>query len=256
MDVLPPVVPAGLHQHHSVQSASSTPGASAGVGRFTFKGVLYRDEACTGCISPGDTQIAAYMGEDRDVHIIKVAVTCVVGFGSQLLLGHSLPEDQGSRDIFTFHDLLDSQCCRDIQRNSRVMTLAVTRCPLYNGIVPGDSRLLRRFGDSVDVTAKSDHWFTRTPPGKPGSLHTGDPVLDVKPVLFEYGGEIGGGLLFMKTELCKAEDLVDHNAGLFMVLLNLFGHFALELPGLAAERLCCDRRSGEIGHHHQQGHDH
>src|SRR5690625_4240848 len=135
MDVLPPVVPAGFHQHHSVQSASSTPGASAGVGRFTFKGVLYRDEACTGCISPGDTQIAAHMGEDRDVHIIKVAVTGVVGFGSKLLLGHSRPEDQGSRDIFSLHDLFDVLCCLDILRISSVLTLAVSRCHLYNVVV-------------------------------------------------------------------------------------------------------------------------
>src|SRR6476646_1233914 len=90
------------------------------------------------------------------------------------------------------------------------MPLAVARRAGDDRIVIGDSRLLRRLRDVVDIGAKCDDRFARSPRRDPGRRNAGDAALDREAVLLQDARQVLRRFELLEAEFAEAEHLIDH----------------------------------------------
>jgi hypothetical protein len=90
--VLAAVVPADVHQLDGVERAAAAPRRAGGMRGLPFERVLDRDEAGAGARTPGDAEVVADVGEQRDVHVLEVPGADEVRLGGDQLLGRAGPQ--------------------------------------------------------------------------------------------------------------------------------------------------------------------
>ena len=83
------------------------------------------------------------MRKQDDIDIPENAGFHQMRFAANKFLRNAGPDHDGSPEMFPLHHLLYSYRCKDIHRNTRVMTLAMARRSLNDRIVICDARLLR-----------------------------------------------------------------------------------------------------------------
>src|SRR5262245_65561172 len=130
------------------------------------------------------------MREQIDVDIADHAGTDVVHLRADELFGHARPQFQRTWQLFALHDLLHRERGRDIQRDTGVVALAMTRRTFDDRIVVSDAGLLRGLRDVVDVGAEGNHRLAVAPRRDPGSRNAGEPAFDPEAVLAEMDGRV------------------------------------------------------------------
>ncbi len=96
-------------------------------------------------------------------------------------------------------------------------------------IVIGDSRLLRRLWNTVDVGHEADHRLSRAVARNPGGRHSGHAALDAESVLLQKSRHVLGCLVLLESKLAEAEDLIDHLLGEIPETLDFGQRLALQL---------------------------
>ena len=126
------------------------------------------------------------------------------------LFGGPRPDPDRPGKLLPLHDLLHRDRRGDVDRLSRVVSLAVSRPAFDQRVAIGDAGLLRRLRDAVDVGAERNHRLAGSPARHERGRDAGDPLFHREPVLLQEVDQIAVRLLLLEAELTVAEDLIDH----------------------------------------------
>ena len=226
--MLAPVVPADVHQLDRVERALSAPRRPGGVRGLAAERVLDRHEAGARPVAPRHRQLVRDVREQRDVDILEEAVPDEVRLGAEELFGGPRPDPDRPGKLLPLHDLLHRDRRGDVDRLSRVVSLAVSRPAFDQRVAVGDAGLLRRLRDAVDVGAERNHRLAGSPARHERGRDAGDPLFDREPVLLQEVDQIAVRLLLLKAELTVAEDLIDHLLRERRHAVDGAGHLALQ----------------------------
>ena len=170
------------------------------------------------------------MGEQVHVDIVEDALAHEIRLGRDLLFGHTRPDQKGPINVLALHDLLHGERSYDVHGLAGVMSLTVPGGHANDRITIGDTGLLVRLWNPVDVGAQGDDRGpgairpTRGPRGR----HAGDAELDVEALVFEKPRQITLGLELLHPQFSEREQVIDD---LLHELGTLFDH----LQGLVLE---------------------
>src|ERR671922_395483 len=148
------------------------------------------------------------MSEEHRVDIFEYAGPHEEGLAGQELLGNARPNDQGARELFALHQILDRERRDDIDRLPRIVTLAMTGGAFDQRLAIREAGLLRGFGKAVDIAAERNDRTAGAPARDPGGGNARHATLDREPVLLEHIGEVFRGLEFLVGELAEADHCV------------------------------------------------
>ncbi len=154
------------------------------------------------------------MREENGVNVFECAGADVVGLGAEQLFGDAWPDLECAFHVVLLHDVFYGEGGGDLEGDAGVMAFTVAGGSGDDGIVIGDTGLLRGLRDAVDVGAECDDGLALAPGGHEGGGDSGDAALDLEAVFLEDVGEVFGGVGLVVAELGVAEDCVDHDLDL------------------------------------------
>ena len=118
------------------------------------------------------------------------------------------------------HELFQNERRRDVDGHAGVMAFAVAGRAVNDGIVVGDTGLLRRARDAVHIGDERDDGLAASPRRHPGRGDSGNAALDAEAVALENAGNVPRGLEFLEAELAVAVDLIHHLLGESLKLVH------------------------------------
>ena len=208
--MLATIVPADIHQRRRIERGLAAPRCTGCMRTLALEQVLDRDEAVARTVAPVHVHVAADVCKERNVHVLERALSHVVRLGAEQFFRNTRPETKRAREMVALHDLLHGERRGDIQRHARVVAFAVSRRARNYRLMPGDTGLLRRLWNVVDVRPERDDRLARAPTRHPRRRNAGQILLHREAVLLQDVRQILRRLEFLESEFTEAEHLIDH----------------------------------------------
>ena len=207
-------VPADVHQLHSVERAAAAPRRAGRMGRLAAKRGTCTDTRPVPSRSPQETpsSLPTCVNSATSTSLKSPARTkyaFVPTSSSAVPVQIRIVPGSFSRSMIFF----TAMAAVTLSACSGVVPFAVTRRAFDHRRVVGDTGLLRRLRDAVDVGAEREHRLPGSPARHERGRNARDALLHGEAVLFEDVDQVAVGLGLLEAQLGEAEDLVDHLLG-------------------------------------------